>query len=263
VKFARFIQVTDSHTGGKPKRVVVGGLPHIPGETVEERISFFRYHLEDLRTLLIYEPRGHSAMVGVILTPPVSPGSVYSQFLLTPSGVTTMCGHGSIGAAAVAVQTGRVAIQGEEARFNIDTAVAVLRANVRCKGERITGVSINMVPTFHKGQVRFEVSEIGELVVDIVYTGNNFTAQVDSQQKGWKLVPENAGELKDIGVKIRDVINRVTSLNDPEYPWVHGVSAIDLYGPGHQPRVILRDVHVFGAQRAIDRSVCGISTRHE
>lgn len=151
----------DSHTGGEPTRVVVGGLPHIPGETVEQRLSFFRDNLEDLRTLLIYEPRGHAAMVAVILTPPVSNGSAYSQFFLTPSGVTTMCGHGTIGTAAVAVQTGRVPVQGEITKFDIDTAVGTLHAGVRCEGERISGVTISMIPTFHKGQIEVEVPEIG------------------------------------------------------------------------------------------------------
>jgi proline racemase len=264
VKFAKLIQVIDSHTGGEPTRVVVGGLPHIPGKTVEERISYFREHLEDLRTLLIYEPRGHAAMVAVILTPPISPSSEYSQFFLTPWGVTTMCGHGTIGAAAVAVQTGRVPVQGEITKFNIDTAVGTLRADVRCEGERIKGVTISMVPTFHKDQIEIEVPEIGKIVADITYAGNNFYAQVNTQQKGWtappKLVPENARQLIDAALRIRETINRVASFDHPELPWVHGVSAVDMYGPPLQSNVNLRDVHVFGAKGVIDRSACGTGT---
>jgi proline racemase len=227
-------------------------------------MAFFRDNLDDLRKLLIYEPRGHAAMVAVILTPPVSHGSAYSQFFLTPGGVTTMCGHGSIGTAAVAVQTGMVSVQGEITKFNIDTAAGILRAQVRFDGKRISGVTINMVPTFHKDRLRFEVPEIGGLVADITYAGNNFYAQVDSQQKGLKgipkLVPENASELIDIGLKIREAVNKVAEFDHPELPWVYGVSAVDIYGPPHQSNVTFRDVHIFGTKGVIDRSACGTGT---
>lgn len=255
--------MVDSHTGGEPTRVVVGGLPNIPGKTVEERMSYFREHLEDLRTLLIYEPRGHAAMVAVILTPPVSPGSEYSQFFLTSGGVVRMCGHGTIGTAAAAVQTGRVAIQGENTRFNIDTAMGVLKANVRCEAERLIGVTIGWIPSFHWGQVQVEVPGIGDLVADISCAGNPFYAQVDTQQRGWKkvpeLVPENARELEQIGLKIREAVNRAASFNHPEYSWIHGIFSVDIYGPAHQSGVSLRVCHVYG-QGQIDRSPCGTGT---
>ena len=38
-----------------------------------ERRPYFMEHLDDLRTLLMYEPRGHSAMSGAILQPPTRP----------------------------------------------------------------------------------------------------------------------------------------------------------------------------------------------
>lgn len=258
MKLSRLIHVVDSHTCGEPTRVVVGGLPHIPGETVKDRMFFFRDHMDHLRTLLLYEPRGHANMVAAILTPPVSKSSEFSEFFLNPAGVFAVCGHGTIGAATVAVQTGMVAPEGDNTTFNIDTAVGAIRANVQ-KGERIAGVAINMVPSLFMDQVRFEVPSIGTLVADIVYGGNYFYAQLDSKQGGWKLAPENSQQLIEMALKIRETTNQLFTFRHPEYPWVQGIRGVDFYGPSDQPDVNLRLVHVSGTGQ-IDRSPCGSAT---
>jgi proline racemase len=134
--------------------------------------------------------------------------------------------------------------------------MGIARALVRCEGKRIAGVTINMIPSFFKDQLRFEVPDIGTLVADIAYGGNYFYAQIDSKQKGWKLAPENAQQLIDVGLKIRETINRITTIRHPEYPWVRGVSAVEFHGPAEQPGAKLRNVHVYGTGQ-IDRSPCG------
>ena len=65
-------QAVDSHTEGMPTRVITGGVGAIPGATMAERKLHFEAQLDDLRTLLMYEPRGHSAMSGAILQPPTA-----------------------------------------------------------------------------------------------------------------------------------------------------------------------------------------------
>ena len=56
------LHAVDSHTEGMPTRVITGGVGVIPGATMAERRTYFLEHLDDLRTLLMYEPRGHAAM---------------------------------------------------------------------------------------------------------------------------------------------------------------------------------------------------------
>lgn len=105
---------------------------------------------------------------------------------------------------------------------------------------------------------------MGEIVADITYAGNNFCAQVDIQQKGWtappKLIPENARALIEVGLRIRETINRFASFDHPEFSQVHGVSAVDIYGPPYQRGVSLRNVHIYGAKGMVDRSASGTGT---
>ena len=54
------------HTGGEPVRIVVAGYPKIPGATILAKRRHAREHLDRYRKLLMFEPRGHSDMYGVL-----------------------------------------------------------------------------------------------------------------------------------------------------------------------------------------------------
>jgi proline racemase len=73
MRSSRVFAAVDSHTEGMPTRVITGGVGVIPGATMADRRRYFLDHLDDIRTLLMYEPRGHSAMSGAILQPPTRP----------------------------------------------------------------------------------------------------------------------------------------------------------------------------------------------
>jgi trans-L-3-hydroxyproline dehydratase len=67
------ITTIDAHTAGEPFRVVTGGYPDLPGDTILARRRYAKGNLDHLRTALMWEPRGHADMYGCIVTPPVSP----------------------------------------------------------------------------------------------------------------------------------------------------------------------------------------------
>ena len=102
------LHAVDSHTEGMPTRVITGGVGVIPGATMAERRRWFVPSSDDLRTLLMYEPRGHAAMSGAILQPPTRPDADYGVLFIEVSGCLPMCGHGTIGVATVLVETGMV-----------------------------------------------------------------------------------------------------------------------------------------------------------
>ena len=73
MRTSRIIHAVDSHTEGMPTRVVTGGIGVFPGATMAERRQWFIEHNDELRTLLMCEPRGHASMSGSILQPPTRP----------------------------------------------------------------------------------------------------------------------------------------------------------------------------------------------
>ncbi|MCD4777604.1 MAG: proline racemase family protein, partial [Desulfobacterales bacterium] len=57
-RFAHIISAIDAHTAGEPTRIVLSGLPPIPGATMAEKKCYMMQHLDHIRTLLMQEPRG-------------------------------------------------------------------------------------------------------------------------------------------------------------------------------------------------------------
>ena len=82
------ITVIDMHTGGEPLRVITGGLPPIAGGSVLEKRRYFREHLDQLRTGLMWEPRGHADMYGAVITR--SRDADFDVFFLHNEGYSTM-----------------------------------------------------------------------------------------------------------------------------------------------------------------------------
>ena len=79
MRTTRLIIAVDSHTEGMPTRVVTGGVGVLPGASMAERRLWFMENADDLRTLLMYEPRGHGSMSGAILQPPTRSDADYGD----------------------------------------------------------------------------------------------------------------------------------------------------------------------------------------
>lgn len=92
------ITTTDYHTAGEPFRIVTSGVPEIPGATVLDRRAAAQAspEIDDVRRLLVQEPRGHADMYGCFLVPPDDDGAEFGVLFWHKDGYSTACGHGTI-----------------------------------------------------------------------------------------------------------------------------------------------------------------------
>src|SRR5689334_20037902 len=131
-----------------PTRVITGGVGIVPGATMAERRRHFLAHMDDLRLLLMREPRGHGAMSGAILQPPTRDDADWGVLFIEVSGCLPMCGHGTIGVATVLVETGMVEVTEPETIVRLDVPAGLVEARVAVEGGRAKGVTLRNVPSF-------------------------------------------------------------------------------------------------------------------
>ena len=193
MRAARSIAAVDSHTEGMPTRVVVGGVAPIPGATMLERRDHFARELDDLRLLLMREPRGHGAMSGAILQPATRPDADWGVLFIEVSGLLPMCGHGTIGVATVLVETGMVEVREPETVVRLDTPAGLVEARVAVEGGRARSVTLRNVPSFlHARDRAVEVPGLGRVVYDMAF-GGNFYALLPASAVGLEVDPARRG----------------------------------------------------------------------
>ena len=93
MRATRYFTAVESHTEGMPTRVITGGLGPVPGDSMQERRLYFERHLDELRLLLMREPRGHSAMSGAFLQPSTRSDADWGVLFVEVSGLLPMCGR--------------------------------------------------------------------------------------------------------------------------------------------------------------------------
>jgi proline racemase len=258
VRSRRTFHAVDSHTEGMPTRVVVGGVGTIPGATMAERRNWFIANSDDVRTLLMYEPRGHGAMSGAILQPPTRPDADFGVLFIEVSGLLPMCGHGTIGVATVLVETGMVPVTEPVTTIRLDTPAGLVVASVAVEDGAATSVTIENVPSFaYALDAKVEVPGYGEVGYDLAF-GGNFYAIVELDDLGLPFDRARAGDLLSAGLAIMDAVNGTHLPVHPERDDITGCHHVYLKAPGSTAELSRHAMAIHPGW--FDRSPCGTGT---
>ncbi|MEU4480521.1 proline racemase family protein [Micromonospora sp. NPDC023966] len=254
----RLLHAVDSHTEGMPTRVITGGVAPLPGATMMERRRWFLDNSDDLRTMLMYEPRGHSAMSGAILQPPTRPDADWGVLYIEVSGCLPMCGHGTIGVATVLVETGMVEVTEPVTTIRLDTPAGLVVAEVAVSDGAAKAVTIRNVPSYSQQlDATVEVPGFGTVRYDLAY-GGNFYAMVHLDDLGLPFDRGHKQALLDAGLAIMEAINeqdRPVHVDDPD---ISGCHHVQLIAPGSDAR---HSRHAMAIHPGwFDRSPCGTGT---
>jgi len=258
----RIISTVDSHTCGQPTRIATDGFPPLRGDTMGEKMAYASRELDDLRALLMLEPRGHRDMYGAVLTAPTMSEADFGLVYMNTLRYTTMCGHATIGAATTVVKMGMIEPLEPSTNVVFETPVGLIRTRVASGDRHVGDVSFANAPVFvDQLDVSVEVRGLGRVPVDIVFSGG-FFALVDVRLTGLALDPGNATALANLGVTIRRAVNDQISVQHPERPYIDSVEAVEFHAPVEDlddGTWLARNTAIFG-QNTIDRSPCGTGT---
>jgi len=258
VRSTRVLHAVDSHTEGMPTRVITGGVGVLPGATMAERRRWFMEHRDDLRTFLMYEPRGHSAMSGAILQPPTRPDADWGVLYIEVSGCLPMCGHGTIGVATVLVETGMVEVVEPVTTVRLDTPAGLVVAEVAVSDGAARSVTIRNVPSFvHALDVPVRVPGFGEVVLDVAY-GGNFYAILPAERLGLTVDQSAKQALLGVGLAVMAAVDEQVAPVHPVDRAIAGCRHVQLVAAGSDSRWSRHAMAIHPGW--FDRSPCGTGT---
>ena len=257
VENATVMTTIDAHAAGEPLRIIIGGLPLLPGDTMLEKRRYMQQHFDHIRRALMWEPRGHRDMYGAMLTQPVTLEADLGVLFMHNEGYSTMCGHGIIALVTTLLETGALAAKGQHTPINLDTPAGLVRATAHLDSRgQVERVLFLNVPSFlYARDVELDVPAFGRLRVDVAF-GGAFYAFIPAAQLGLSVAPEQASQLAAAGDTITKAVNAVLPVQHPLEEDLGFLYGTIFTGPPENPAHHSRNICIF-ANAEVDRSPTG------
>ncbi|MCW6532608.1 proline racemase family protein [Sphingomonas sp. MMSM20] len=210
------LSVVDMHTAGEPVRIVVAGYPALAGATILDKRRAAQAQHDALRRALMFEPRGHADMYGVIPVAPTHPEAVFGALFTHHEGYSTMCGHATIALGKWLVESGRVAATEPETRFAIELPCGLVRLCCTVQDGRVVRTAFDSVPAFlAQRDAVIEVAGFGAITCDLAY-GGAFYALLPASRLGLDFFDTPLDRLVAAGKAITEAGRRTLNIVHPD-----------------------------------------------
>lgn len=249
-----------THTEGEPLCIIYSGIPYPACTSILEKRAFLEENYDWLRKALMREPRGHSDMFGVFLTPPSSPEFDAGLIYIDGKEYSHMCGHGTIAVAMAMVANGLVKRSPTGlTTIKFETTAGLVVAEVKHEGDRVLWTRFENVPAFvAEDNIELELPGYGKVQADLVWGGNYFGI-IDLRDTTLRISPENGSELSRMGLIAREAIREKVKVQHPTEAHINNLNFVTFW---HEPTIegcLYKNVHVFSAGQ-LDRSPGGTGT---
>jgi len=249
------IFVLDSQTAGWPTRIVIGGIPSLPGKTMKEKAEYFKNKLDFIRTALFWEPRRLKSGVGAVITTPVDDkADLGVLFMDAKYQVIPTCGSGSMGVITAAIDYGMVEAVEPITEVTLDTVSGLVTGRAEVEKGRVKSVSVRFPPFYFYKTVNADVPDVGSISVDIAPSPAGVTiALVNAKDLGVAVEKKNKDRLSQLAIAIRDAVDSKCKVEKPLLVRIYENLGGD---EKHARNVTVLEPGDMG----IDRSPCGTGT---
>lgn len=268
--FKRTIQAVDAHAG-IPMRVITGGVPLIPGNSVYDKMKWLEENDDQLRKLVLREPRGYPAHCCNIIVPPSHPDADAGYIIMEQVEYPVMSGGNTISVVTVLLEMGMLPMREPVTELVLEAPAGLIGIRAECRNGKVKGVTFRNVPAFaaHLDKV-IDVPHLGKVTVDVGWGGMFYVIADVRQFPGLELRPEHGAEITRVSALIREAAIEQLPVEHPHYPGI-GITISQLSGPTNDPTADWKNAVTMSAGRfswddpatwkgAIDRCPCGTGT---
>jgi proline racemase len=118
----------DTHAG-TPMRVITGGIPHIRGNSVYEKMKSLEQNDDQLRKLMLREPRGYPAHCCNIIVPPSHPEADAGYIIMEQIEYPVMSGGNTISVVTVLLEMGMLPMKEPVTELVLEAPAGLIRVN--------------------------------------------------------------------------------------------------------------------------------------
>lgn len=259
----RTLHIVGVHAEGEIGDVIVGGFSdprHC--KTMYEKLAYFRDEADDIRLLVMQEPRGRSSQCMNMVLSPCDPRADAAFLTLESDEYPPMSGSNTIATTTVLLETGMFPMTEPITKLKLDTAAGLIGITAECESGKCKTVAFDNVPGFvYVLDLEVDVPGVGKLSVDIAWGGMHY-AIVDASSVGLSINNSCGPKLVEMGEKIKAAVQECYTPVHPENPEIKGVTILEFTEPlqtESDGSKWARNTVVVSPGR-FDRSPCGTGT---
>ncbi len=254
--FKRSISVVGCHAAGEVGDVIIGGVLPPAGATMFEKMRTMEREHDDIRRMLLCEPRGGVAKHVNLLLPSTRADCDVGVIIMEPTEYVPMSGSNTIAAVTVLLETGILPMREPTTVVKLDMPGGVVRAIATCRNGKCETVEFDNVPCFVcLLDAEVVVEGFGQIKVDVAYGGMIY-ALVDASVLGFKIEASEARRLAELGEQIRLACRSQLNVTHPINPDINGVSCVQFHQPFQGVGNVTRNTCIVSPGRS-DRSPTG------
>jgi proline racemase len=261
MRWKQVLNVVGTHSGGEYARVVTGGIPDMPGETMLDKRNHMRDHADHYRQRLLFEPCGGVLHAADILLPSNDPEAQMGYVILESTEYAVMSGSNTISVATVILETGIVEMVEPVTELVLEAPAGLIRLRCECQDGKVTSVTFLNQPAFATELgATLEVEGLPTLSVDVSWGGMAYVL-ASAADLGFALEPNEARDLSLVGERIKAAAVEQLEFTHPLFPEFPGITQTEIVGPleRRQDGLHSRNAVVVRPGR-LDRSACGTGT---
>lgn len=226
---------------------------------------------DQLRKLMLREPRGYSAHCCNLIVPPCHPEADAGYIIMEQIEYPVMSGGNTISVVTVLLETGMLPMTEPVTELTLEAPAGLIRVRAECSGGKVTSVAFRNVPAFAAHlDAEIDVPHLGKVRVDVGWGGMFYVIADVRQFAGLALIPAHGREIARVSSMIREAAIEQLPVEHPDYPAV-GVTISQLSGPSDDPRADWKNSVTMSAggfswddpaswTGALDRCPCGTGT---
>jgi proline racemase len=135
--------------------------------------------------------------------------------IMEPEHTPPMSGSNSICVATVLLNQGIVEMVEPVTRMTLEAPGGLVEIEAYCRNGKAEKITVTNVPSFAaRLDTTIEVAGLGSLTVDTAYGGDSFV-MVDAADLGVDIVPDQARDIAELGVRITAAANEQVGFNHP------------------------------------------------
>jgi proline racemase len=255
------VNVVKCHVGGEINNVVTGGIGDVPGATVFEKMKFFRDHDDDLRQLLLHEPRGAVTHCVNYVVPATHPEAQLGYVIAESTEYPAMSGSNTICVTTALLETGMIRMTEPVTDVVLEAPAGLIRIRCTCQDGKVTSVEFENQPAFaYRLAAPLELEGYPTLTVDVAWGGMAYVL-ASAQELGLQLTPDEASDLCDLGQRVKTAAAEQIPVTHPENPEFAGITQTEFVGPlGRADGALTSRNAVVVSPGRLDRSPCGTGT---